>query len=254
MIANRQQAGYSCAMNEQEVVVVTGGARRIGAALVTALARSGYRVVIHCNASIEDANCLKETLCNEGCSVAVVQGDLAKTKELEQLFECFVACFGSVDHLVNNASLFSALKAEDTSLEQWESLFAVHSTAPFFLSTYLSKHLKQRGATGSVINILDTKLSSPTASRPAYYCSKGALLEQTKALAVALAPSVRVNAISPGPVLSNGDAAYFEKMQQTLPLKRIGSTTDVCRAALYLLGAAFMTGMNLNLDGGQHLL
>jgi len=241
-------------MTEGQVVLISGGAKRIGRALAVYLAHQGFRVVVHYHTSEQEARQLQTELESEGLSLKLVRGDLASSSELHLLFNRAVAAFGQVDHLINNASFFPTLTMKETDLASFEKLMAVHNTAPFFLSQALYNHLCSRKAQGSVVNILDTKLSSPTASRPAYYCAKGALAEQTKALAVALGPVVRVNAISPGAVLSNGEDAYFHKMEGLLPTRATGSTQDVCEAISYLLGASFVTGVNLLVDGGQSLL
>lgn len=241
-------------MIEGQVVLISGGAKRVGRALAVHLAHQGYRVVVHCHTSEREARQLQADLEAEGLALKVVQGDLSLPSHLEALFGSAVSAFGQVDHLINNASFFPAQTMEETSLASFESLMAVHNTAPFFLSKSLYSHLLSRSAKGSVTNILDTKLSSPTASRPAYYCAKGALSAQTKVLAVALGPTVRVNAVSPGPVMSNGEEAYFRKMAELLPLRSTGSAQDICEAVSYLLGASFVTGVDLQVDGGQHLL
>lgn len=241
-------------MNSKEVVLITGGAKRLGRAMALSLAASGYRVVIHCNESVEQAEKLVQELTLQGFDSAYVQGDLSNPGALASLFSQAVQAFGQVDHLINNASLFPARTMDETDLALFEQVMAVHSTAPFFLSRELYLHLKVRAAKGSVINMLDAKLTSPTASRPAYYCAKGALAYQTKALAAALGPTLRVNAVSPGLVLSNGDDAYFTKMQNQLPLKTTGKTDDICQAVSYLLGSSFVTGTELCVDGGQRLL
>jgi NAD(P)-dependent dehydrogenase (short-subunit alcohol dehydrogenase family) len=237
-------------MMERPVVLITGGAKRIGRALVLHLAKQGYRMVVQYHTSTAEA----EELCSLGYDLKLVQADLRQSELLEDFFTRACSLYGRIDHVINNASVFPSVSLEQTDLQVFEQAMAVHSTAPFFLSKQLYLHVKQRGGTGSIINVLDTKLSSPTSSRPAYYCSKGALAMQTKALAVALAPMIRVNAISPGPVLSNGDDAYFSKMEQTLPLRRTGSALDICKAVSYLLEASFVTGTELCVDGGQRLL
>lgn len=241
-------------MNTKEVVLITGGAKRLGRALALALAASGYRIVIHCNESVEQAKRLVEELAVQGFDSAYIQGDLSKTDTLEPLFSQAVQVFGQVDHLINNASLFPSRTMDETDLALFEQVMAVHSTAPFFLTKELYRHLKARASRGSVVNMLDTKLSSPAASRPAYYCAKGSLAYQTKALAVALGPTLRVNAVSPGLVLSNGEDAYFAKIRQQLALKATGSARDICQAVSYLLEASFVTGIELCVDGGQRLL
>ncbi len=209
-------------MGMKQVVLITGGAKRLGFAMAQHLLSEGYRVVIHCNTS-----CNNEKDLGDNCRT--VQGDLTRREELQTIFERAVDCFGQVDHLINNASVFPSAPIESTTFALWDEVMAIHNTAPFFLSKALYLHVTERGATGSVINMVDTKIESPTASRPAYYISKGALLAQTKTLAVSLAPTLRVNAISPGAVLSNGDDAYFVKMAERLPLKHRGPLLILCR-------------------------
>lgn len=234
-------------METKQVVLITGGAKRLGLAMAQHLLGEGYRVVIHCNKSCSEAKAL-------GDDCGIVQANLTNREELQTLFLKAVACFGQVDHLINNASVFPSSPIEETTFELWDELMALHNTAPFFLSKALYLHLIERGATGSVVNMVDTKIEAPTASRSAYYISKGALLAQTKTLAVALGPTLRVNAISPGAVLSNGDDAYFARMAERLPLKHTGSALDIVQAVAYLLRAVFVTGMELAVDGGQRLL
>jgi pteridine reductase len=247
-IVNRQQARYSYRyMDTKQVVLITGGAKRLGFAMAQHLLGEGYRVVIHCNTSCKVVEDL-------GSDCRTVQADLTNREELQTLFGRAVQCFGQVDHLVNNASVFPSALIEQTTLELWDEVMTLHNTAPFFLSKALYQHIRERGTTGSIVNMVDTKTDAPTASRPAYYISKGALLAQTKTLAVSLAPILRVNAISPGAVLSNGDESYFAKMAERLPLKHTGTAFDIVQAAAYLLRASFVTGVNLAVDGGQRLL
>lgn len=107
---------------------------------------------------------------------------------------------------------------------------------------------------GAVVNITDTQLACPPASRPSYYLSKAALAQETVILAKTLAPYIRVNAVAPGLVLSNGEEGYFSKMEKILPLKKCGSPSDICEAVSYLLSASFVTGITIPVDGGHHLL
>lgn len=236
-------------MIEEEVVLVTAGAKRIGSHLCRRLIQSGYRVVIHYHQSREAALVLQKEL-----HCAVVQADLSDPSRVKQMFFEAVSQYGRLDHIINNASRFTSGSVEETTIQEYESMMALHATAPFFLSKYLFQHLKKREAKGSVINMVDTKVSSPTQSRAVYYCAKGSLLMQTKALAAALAPAVRVNAISPGAVLSNGDDTYFATMKERLLVKRTGNVEDIYQAVEYLLHASFVTGEELVVDGGQKLL
>jgi NAD(P)-dependent dehydrogenase (short-subunit alcohol dehydrogenase family) len=237
-----------------DVIVVTGAAKRVGREIALYLAQKGFRIILHCNTSYQEALCLQEELQQKGCESAVVQGDLTDTAHLEALFSLFLEPFGRVDGLINSASVFSPKSITEVDVDTWQRDMALHAAAPFFLSKYLYRHLVARKATGSVVNITDTKLSSPTASRPSYYCSKASLSEETRVLAVALAPVVRVNAVAPGVILSYDDGHYFSQMEQKLPLKKCGDPNDVCEAIGYLLSASFVTGEVLRVDGGQHLL
>jgi NAD(P)-dependent dehydrogenase (short-subunit alcohol dehydrogenase family) len=237
-----------------DVIVVTGAAKRVGREIALYLAQKGFRLILHCNTSYQEALCLQEELQQKGFASAVVQGDLTNTSQLEILFSRFLQPFGRVDGLVNSASVFSLKSITEVDVATWQQDMALHAAAPFFLSKYLYQHLVGRNCTGSVVNITDTKLSSPTSSRPSYYCSKASLAEETRVLAVALAPVVRVNAVAPGIILSYDDSPYFSQMQQKLPLKKCGDPKDVCEAIGYLLSASFVTGQVIRVDGGQHLL
>lgn len=189
-----------------------------------------------------------------GYASQVVQGDLTDLPSLEALFARFVKAFGQVDALINSASVFPDIALEETSVEQWQADMALHAGAPFFLAKMLYQHIRNREATGAVVNITDTQLSSPVASRPSYYLSKAALAQETTILAKTLSPHIRVNAVAPGLVLSNGEDEYFSRMEKILPLQRCGTPSDICEAVSYLLSASFVTGVTIAVDGGHHLL
>lgn len=241
-------------MDKGDVIVVTGSAKRVGREIALFLAQKGCRLVLHCNTSIAEATSLQQELEGMGVSAGIVRGDLRDTSGLQELFTRFVEPFGRVDGLVNSASVFSGKSIGEVDVATWQQDMALHAAAPFFLSKYLYMHLKDRQATGSVVNITDTRLSSPTASRPSYYCSKGALSAQTKALAMALAPTLRVNEVAPGLILPFDDDRYFSQMAQRLPLKTIGDPSAVCEAVWFLLSSWFVTGETIRVDGGQHML
>ena len=241
-------------MKQDRVVVITGSARRVGRSLAIHLAKEGYKVVLHCNTSLDEAHGLQQELQAMGYESHVVQGDLSDLSSLESLFIRFVACFGHLDALINSASTFHTISLEETTVEIWQADMALHAGATFFLSKFLYQHCKKREVLGSVVNITDTQLTSPPASRPSYYLSKGALAQETIILAKTLAPYIRVNAVAPGLVLSNGEDGYFSKMEKILPLKKCGSPSEICEAASYLLSASFVTGVTIPVDGGHHLL
>jgi len=232
-----------------EVVLITGGARRLGSVIARTLIQKGYRVVVHYHTSEDAARVLEKTY-----GAKTVQGDLSIPEAIEPIFQEALTGYGAIDHVINNASCFSAGTIEELACDEYQRMMNLHVTAPLFLSQALYRHLQRRGRTGSIINIVDTRVSKPTASRVGYYLSKRALLGQTKVLAVALGPTLRVNAVSPGAVLSNGDEEYFKKMEKILPLGKTGTAEAVAEAALYLLKADFVSGIELPVDGGQKLL
>lgn len=235
--------------------MITGAAKRLGAAMAHFLAERGHSVILHVRRADDVAQAVVHAIRTAGGRCVLIEGDLTDISSLENLFVEALEAFGQVDHLINNASRFAPLSIEETDFESFDSLMALHNSAPFFLSRALYLHLKGRQAHGSVINMVDATLSAPKASRPAYYMAKGALLAQTKALAVALAPTVRVNAISPGPVLQGDtDGLYFERMATILPLQKTGSPHDICKGVEYLINSPFVTGTELVIDGGQQLL
>lgn len=241
-------------MMQTKVVVITGSARRVGRALAHHLAKEGYRVVLHCNTSLDEAHSLQQELHQMGYESEVVQGDLTDLSSLDALFARFVGAFGQVDALINSASVFLDTSLEDTTVQQWQADMALHAGSPFFLSRMLYQHIRKRETTGAVVNMTDTQISSPPANRPSYYLSKAALGQETRILAKTLAPYVRVNAVAPGLVLSNGEDGYFSKMEKILPLQRTGTPSDICQAVSYLLSASFVTGVSIAVDGGHHLL
>ncbi|MCK9546895.1 MAG: SDR family oxidoreductase [Sphaerochaeta sp.] len=239
----------------REVVLVTGASQRLGAQMVRSLSAAGYAVILHTRRATSEARQLKRDLDEQNLLTSIVEGDLTEVQAINDLFGRALTRYGRIDHLVNNASSFSPLSVEETTVEAFTSLMALHNSAPFFLSKELYIHLKQHNRRGSVINICDATLSAPKSSRPAYYIAKGALLAQTKALAVALGPVVRVNAISPGPILANADdKGYFTRMAERLPVGHTGAASDISRSVKFLLESPFITGIEVVVDGGLRLL
>lgn len=232
---------------KRSVIMVTGASKRLGRVMADSLAELGYRTIIH----TQSVSTVEITHHDH----AFIEGDLTEVKGLQALFDRALSIYGRIDHLINNASRFEPLSIEDTTLQEFEALMALHNTAPFFLSRALYLHLKAQDKRGSVINICDATLATPKASKPAYYTAKGALLAQSRALAVALGPTVRVNALSPGPILvGESDDSYFATMEKALPVKRTGGPADLMQAVQFLLESPFITGSELVVDGGLHLL
>lgn len=236
-------------------VVLTGGARRVGAALARAFHGAGANLVLHYRGSRDEAAALsRELKASRPNSVALVQADLLDTARLPRLIEEACQAFGRVDVLLNNASSFYPTPIGEITEEAWEDLIGTNVKAPLFLSQAAAAEL--RAARGLILNIADIHGTRPLAHYPVYSTAKAALIMLTKALARELAPEVRVNAIAPGPVLwaEDADRELQEKIIARTLLKRAGSPEDVARAALFFAtDAPYVTGQVLAIDGGRSL-
>lgn len=237
------------------VVLVTGAARRIGAAIVRRLHADGYAVALHCRRSRDEADALAAGLeAQRPGSVVVLQGDLADAGIVPGLVEATVARFGRLDALVNNAATFAPTAFAATDADAFDALMATNARAPFLLAQAAAPHL--RAARGAIVNIGDLYAERPRADLVAYAASKAALLGLTRSLAVALAPEVRVNAVSPGAILwpeDGADAAQHKRILDATPLARLGSADEIADAVAWLLRGGFTTGEVLRLDGGRSL-
>lgn len=238
------------------VALVTGAARRIGAAIARRLHADGYDLALHYHASAADMRVLAAELESiRPGSVLPLQADLAAFDRLPELVAQAVGRFGRLDGLVNNASAFFPTPMGAATPAQWDTLFAVNARAPFFLAQAAAPHLAASG--GAIVNLADVYALQPRADLTVYAASKAALLGTTRALAVALAPRVRVNAIAPGAILWP-DAGVDEELQQALlvrtPLGRTGTPEEIAGVVAWLLrDAAYVTGQVLRVDGGRHL-
>lgn len=233
--------------------LVTGGAKRIGAAICRALAGAGYDVVIHCNASILEAEALAAELKAQGARAAVVRGDLANTTGLWELVAKASAPFGPPRLLVNNASLFLKDAAQDATQESFAANLATNLVAPVLLSQHMAERLG--AAEGAIINLIDQRVLRPDPRFFTYTLAKSALLTATKTLAQALSPRIRVNAVGPGPTLPNihEGAGAFEREAAGTLLGQPVSPEEIARAVLFLAEAPHVTGQMIAVDSGQHL-
>lgn len=239
-------------------VLVTGGAKRVGAAIVRALHGAGARVVIHCHRSRAEASALADSLnAARPDSAAVVVADLADADALPPLVEAARSRFGRLDGLVNNASGFRATPVETLSPGDWDELAASNLLAPMFLSKAAAPHLAKAG--GAIVNVVDIHAERPLRGFLAYSVAKAGLAGLTRSLALELAPAVRVNGVSPGAILwPDGDDAFPPEERARItaqtPLARTGSPEDIAGAVKYLLlDAPFVTGQVLAVDGGRSI-
>lgn len=240
----------------EPVVLVTGAARRVGAVIARTLHGSGYRVAIHYRHSEEEARSLCHDLCSaRPGSAAAFAADLDDPDAPQALVAAVLAHFGRVDALVNNASSFFPTPIGSVTTAQWDALMTANARAPFFLAQAAAGELRARS--GAVVNIVDIYGERPLPRFPAYSISKAALRMATLALADALAPEVRVNAVSPGTVLWSENPQKAEsnlQVENGTRLRRVGTPEDVASAVLYLLrDARYTTGAILPVEGGRLL-
>lgn len=236
-----------------KAALVTGGAARVGAALTRALAADGYAVVVHYNTSEDAARALCDEIRAGGGEAAAVGADLADAAQVERLAREAVDAFGRLDVLVNNASVFPPERLEETDAALWDHTLAVNLRAPFLLVRHLAAELRRRR--GVVVNLADLAGLQAWSAYAAHSIAKAGLVQLTRVAARALAPDVRVVGIAPGTVLPPDDMPddQVRRLAERAPLGHIGRPEDVVRALRYLLGAEFVTGETLVVDGGRML-
>lgn len=243
-------------MSSRKTALVTGAAARIGAAICRTLHARGCDVVLHYNSNVEAAEQLAGQLNRdrEG-SVTTVRADLSAQAGIDNLARQTSERFGALDLLVNNASRFYPTKAGSTQAWQWDDLFNSNLRGPYFLVQALLDQLRTAG--GSVVNIIDIHADRPMAGYAVYCMSKAGLSMMTMALARELAPSIRVNGVSPGAILwpeNQPDSAEKQEILCRTALGRTGDAADIASAVAYLgLDAPYITGQILAVDGGRSL-
>lgn len=243
-------------MNKQPVVLVTGGARRVGAAIVRHLHTAGCDVAIHYRHSADEAEALaRELNAARSGSAAIFAGALEDHATPNALIAAVTDHFGRLDGLVNNASAFYPTPIGETTAAHWDDLFAANARAPFFLAQAATPAL--RTAHGAIVNIVDIYAERPLAGHAVYSMAKAALAMLTQALAKDLSPDVRVNAVAPGAILwpeSGKPEEAADALIAKTPLGRKGEPTDVAEAVRWLLmDAHYTTGQVIRVDGGRAL-
>ena len=241
-----------------KVALITGAAKRIGAAITRKLHSSGYKVIIHCNESTNEAAKLAEHLNRlKPDSAQVIQQVLSYTSELEKFAEDCTRFFQRLDVVVNNASVFLPTPLQSLNPDEFDDLVNINLKAPLFLAQHFAPALrKQRGC---IVNLIDIHGEKPLKEYLAYSVSKAGLIMLTKALAVELAPSIRVNGISPGAILWPEDTAELNELQKQslldrIPAGRLGTLEAIAKGVLYLVrDAEFVTGQVISIDGGQSI-
>jgi pteridine reductase len=236
----------------QKTALITGAAKRLGRELAIALHEHGYRVVIHYNRSRDEAESLVGALLQKrpGSALAV-GGDLSHPDTPARLVDEVRSVYGRLDVLINNASHYEASSPTDTTLGDWHAIMDLNLRAPFFLCNAALGLL--RATRGCIVNLTDIYADRPQRGYAVYCASKAGLVCLTKALATDLAPDIRVNAISPGPILwaDNDAPEHRHAVLASTPMQRLGTPGDIAAAAVYLVNADFVTGQILTVDGGR---
>ena len=240
-------------MSGNRLVLITGGALRIGRSLALAAARSENDVVIHYNQSQSEAEIVRAEIEKLGRKAIILQADLADPAQVDTLIPRILE-YGSLYGLVNNASVFAPLDWESSRLEDWNHTLMVNLMAPFLLSQAFARTLRP-GEKGRIINLLDWRAMRPGPDHLPYTISKAALAALTQSLAAALAPQINVNGLALGAVLPPVDGNKDPNILDKVPAGRWASLEEVGQALNFLLdGPAYVTGEILYVDGGRHLL
>jgi pteridine reductase len=241
-----------------KVVLITGGAKRVGATICRMLHATGMNLMIHYKNSLNEARALQAELnLQRPNSVSIIQGDLLNIASLPNLIAETIQQFGHLDVLINNASTYYASEIGDIDETKWLDLMGSNLKAPLFLSQAAAGELRKNN--GCIINITDMHVERPKKGYVVYSVAKAGLVTLTKSLAYELGPEVRVNAVAPGPVQwpennPQFDEVYRQRVINQTLLKRVGEAEDVAKAVKFLIAdAPFVTGHVLAVDGGRSL-
>jgi len=241
--------------NSPKNVLITGAAKRIGAACARLLHKEGYNIFLHYRSSSTEAMQLCDELNQQRANSAkIMQANLLNMTELESLAKAACLAWGGINVLVNNASAFYPTEIIDVTEQQWDELMGSNLKSPFFLAKALAKTLVDNK--GCIINIVDIHAERGLNGYSVYSIAKAGLAAMTKILAKELGPTVRVNGVAPGAILwpDQLPEPTRQEILQRLALKRSGEPNDIAKAVLFLINDAdYMTGQILTVDGGRSL-
>lgn len=241
-----------------QVVLITGGAKRVGAAICRSLHAAGADLMVHYRSSSKEAHALQDELnAIRTDSVALARADILKPSSLPSLVNDTVERFGRLDVLINNASSFYATPVGEVTERAWDDLIGTNLKAPLFLSQAAAPHLRR--SHGAIVNIVDIHAERPLKNYPVYNAAKGGLVTLTRSLARELGPEVRVNAVAPGAIMWPEDGEWQDEVARqriisSSLLKRVGEPEDIARAVKFLvMDAPYVTGQILAVDGGRNV-
>lgn len=237
---------------KSSVILVTGGAHRVGKALAMAMAHEGALVAFTYNASEEAARQTQAEIEALGTEALALHCDQTDLKQIQETVDATIQRFGRINGLINSASIMQEVAFLNTTLEDWDLTMNINARGPFFFMQTVGRQMLKHGG-GSIINIIDESAVRPGSENIHHGASKTALWMLTRAAALQLAPLIRVNAVLPGAVLKapHGDEARWQAIADITPLRKLGSPEDVARACIYLMKEEFITGQSIVVDGGR---
>ncbi len=238
-----------------KVIIVTGGAVRLGRAICLELAQTGAHLFCHYHSSKRQADDLERDLWKTGAVHFFHRADLSRVEAVKQLVEKAQAQLGRIDVLINNAAVFYKTPLGSVTEKDWETFFNLNLKASFFLAQETSRYMQQQGS-GKIINIGDAGAENPFPAYLPYSLTKAGITAMTRGLAKALAPQIQVNCINPGPIMMPEDLTEKERqyaLEQTL-LKKEGAPADIAKTVRFILeGSDYITGAVIPVDGGRQI-
>lgn len=243
---------------QDQVALVTGSAHRVGRAIALELARQGVNILVNYHSADEDT--VRDTvheIKSFGVDAFPIQADISKPKGVESVFDAIDEHYGRLDILVNSASVFPAGPLIDVSYEDWQRTLDVNLTAAFLCTQSAVKMMRENDEKkGAIVNIIDKGAVTPWPQRPHHGISKAGLWMLTQTSAIEFAPTIRVNAVLPGPVMAPpgmSDERWQEIGETQTLVQHVGEADDVARAVAYLVSEDFITGSMIMVNGGEHL-
>lgn len=235
-----------------QVALVTGAGVRLGRAIALSLAQSGCDLVLHCRDSRKEADALAKEIRTMGRRAVVLRADLSRAADVKTLAKKAEAAFGHVDILINSAAVFWPTELEKLTVAELDAFLNVNLKAPYILSSEIGRRMKKRGF-GTIVNLACLSGLKAWKKFVPYSISKAGVISLTVGMAKLLGPEVRVNAVAPGTVLppEGMSAKELKAIRERLPLQRLGQPDDIVCAVQYLVGASFVTGQVLAVDGGR---
>jgi NAD(P)-dependent dehydrogenase (short-subunit alcohol dehydrogenase family) len=234
---------------KNKVALVTGSGKRIGKHIAISLAKTGSKVIIHYNESEEEALKTTEIINSNGGSAYPIKANLESSNEIFMMVDSIKKKYGNLDIIINNASKFNKDTVENIEVPEWDKMMAINFKAPFILAHLMYKNFNKKNI-GKIINIGDWRTARK--KRFSYGVSKSALSGLTKSLAISMAPSIQVNEIALGAILSPSDSKTKVKINLG-PSNRPGTLEEVYCTVISLITNDFITGEKIVVDGGLHL-